>query len=615
MASQYHSLFTEQGLVLLREAIQTGAKLGITHMSYGDGNGVLPVPDASFTKMVKEVYRTPLNRLAPSKENLNWLEADGVIPSAVGGFNIREVGLWAGNVMIAYANYPPTYKPSADQGTAQIKTIRIVLQIDNTANFELKIDTSVVMATIQSMTDAIKAITGGSLEDIQDSKVVGVFPDGSNQLPDFHNKLSFTVDSILALKALKPIKETIVSVKSYYENKNIGGGDFKFIPDSVADPDEGLIIKPLTGSGRWHRTNTNNLVISPFLFGAIGDFEIDDNTAIVRAQNAARALRKGVVIDGFFASSETIVIYSGDTMKGNGKGNSRIKKITNNNANLEPKKSPEVLGNDSYNVDALVIIYPPDDGYAGNIRLSDIYFQRGNWGVDDASTYGLYCPRLSSSIFENLQFDNVSIALRSMNLYLNRFVNFTSIGKFNNGYTSEIGMLVLASDANVATMTGTSNTFERMQFVNFTKGFSVCGMQYTVFQCCTAEVIENAAATRDAMAFEFYDPRGVTLISCGVESSYACTLYLTNTDPNITGTIKVQSFNAAWGINGTKTDVGMNILTATGNIKVMIESSWIRKSGDGFLNKPYITNGAEVKYVCSSIGDGTFTGTGKFIEI
>lgn len=64
-------------------------------------------------------------------------------------FNIREVGLWAGNVMVAYANYPPTYKPSGDQGTAQIKTIRIVLQIDNTANFELKIDASIVMATVQ----------------------------------------------------------------------------------------------------------------------------------------------------------------------------------------------------------------------------------------------------------------------------------------------------------------------------------------------------------------------------------------------------------------------------------------------------------------------------------
>lgn len=154
MAALYHSLFTEKGLELLRDSIQNGTKLGITHMSFGDGGGDLPTPDASFTEMVNEVYRVPLNRLAPSKANANWLEADGVIPSAVGGFNIREVGLWAGNVMVAYANYPPTYKPSGDQGTAQIKTIRIVLQIDNTANFELKIDASIVMATIQSVEEA-----------------------------------------------------------------------------------------------------------------------------------------------------------------------------------------------------------------------------------------------------------------------------------------------------------------------------------------------------------------------------------------------------------------------------------------------------------------------------
>ncbi|MDC5448449.1 phage tail protein [Acinetobacter baumannii] len=154
MAALYHSLFTELGLELLRESIQNGTKLGITHMSFGDGGGNLPTPDATYTQLINEVFRVQLNRLAPSKENPNWLEADGVIPSAVGGFNIREVGLWADDVMVAYANYPPTYKPSGDQGTAQIKTIRIVLQIDNTANFELKIDASVVMATIQSVEEA-----------------------------------------------------------------------------------------------------------------------------------------------------------------------------------------------------------------------------------------------------------------------------------------------------------------------------------------------------------------------------------------------------------------------------------------------------------------------------
>jgi len=35
MAALYHSIFTEQGLALLRESIQNGTKLGITHMSFG----------------------------------------------------------------------------------------------------------------------------------------------------------------------------------------------------------------------------------------------------------------------------------------------------------------------------------------------------------------------------------------------------------------------------------------------------------------------------------------------------------------------------------------------------------------------------------------------------
>ncbi|SSR09195.1 phage tail protein [Acinetobacter baumannii] len=164
MAAQYHSIFTEQGLSLLREAIQNGTKLGITQMSFGDGNGLVPEPDATFTHLVNEIYRTDLNRLAPSANNPNWLEADAVIPSAVGGFNIREVGLWAGEILVAYSNYPPTYKPTADQGTAQIKTIRIVLQIDNTANFELKIDASVVMATIQAVEDAKNEAKSSAIE-------------------------------------------------------------------------------------------------------------------------------------------------------------------------------------------------------------------------------------------------------------------------------------------------------------------------------------------------------------------------------------------------------------------------------------------------------------------
>lgn len=255
MAALYHSLFTEKGLELLRESIQNGTKLGITHMSFGDGGGSLPVPDASFNQMVNEVYRVALNRLAPSKDNPNWLEADGVIPSAIGGFNIREVGLWAGDVMVAYANYPPTYKPSGDQGTAQIKTIRIVLQIDNTANFELKIDASIVMATLA----------------VVDEKIA-----------------QKDVNSINDLKLLNPNYDgEIYYLKGFYPNNSDGEGRFRWVEQSTKTEVPGIIIKLNSKDiGRFERIFDTHLV-NVLHCGAIRDGVTETHTQIKTALNYA----------------------------------------------------------------------------------------------------------------------------------------------------------------------------------------------------------------------------------------------------------------------------------------------------------------------------------------
>lgn len=145
----YYSIFTKQGLALLTESIQNGTKLGITSMAFGDGGGTLPVPSDEFESLVNEVYRTQINSLAPDPNNANWLRAESIISSSIGGFNIRELGLYAGDTLIAYSNYPPTFKPNPSDGTARIMTFRMVLQIDNISSFELVIDPDIVLATIQ----------------------------------------------------------------------------------------------------------------------------------------------------------------------------------------------------------------------------------------------------------------------------------------------------------------------------------------------------------------------------------------------------------------------------------------------------------------------------------
>lgn len=171
MAEQiYYSVFTKQGLALLTEAIQNGTKLGITSMAFGDGGGSLPVPTENFTALIREVHRTQLNSLAPDPNNANWLRAEAIIASAVGGFNIRELGLYAGDVLVAYSNYPATYKPNPADGTARIMTFRMILQIDNTASFELVINPDVVLATLTAVHEAKEEVyknTGGVVETVE----------------------------------------------------------------------------------------------------------------------------------------------------------------------------------------------------------------------------------------------------------------------------------------------------------------------------------------------------------------------------------------------------------------------------------------------------------------
>lgn len=147
----YYTKITTAGLAAITAAMNNNSKVPITYMAFGDGNGYVPDPDENATSLVNEVYRVGLNKVEVHSKNPNWLVCEAIIPSAVGGFNIREVALYddTGSKMLAVASYPPTYKPTVEEGAAKIQTIRIVLQIDNAGDFELIIDPDIVLATIE----------------------------------------------------------------------------------------------------------------------------------------------------------------------------------------------------------------------------------------------------------------------------------------------------------------------------------------------------------------------------------------------------------------------------------------------------------------------------------
>ena len=156
MATKYFALLTNIGIAKLAKATALGTKIEITQMAVGDGNGVLPTPDPAQTALVHEWRRAPLNMLTVDPENASQVIAEQVIPEDIGGWWIREIGLFdSDGDMVAVANCAETYKPKLQEGSGRVQVVRVILIVSSTEAVTLKIDPTVVLATLQYVENKI----------------------------------------------------------------------------------------------------------------------------------------------------------------------------------------------------------------------------------------------------------------------------------------------------------------------------------------------------------------------------------------------------------------------------------------------------------------------------
>jgi hypothetical protein len=148
--STYFAILTEVGEAKLANAIALGQTLKLKSLAVGDGNGNLPMPSRTQKTLVHEVRRAGLNQLTVDPANASQIIVEQVLPEDVGGWWIREIGIYdeAGD-LCAVANCPPSYKPLMAEGSGRTQVVRIVLIVASTAAIELKIDPSIILATRQ----------------------------------------------------------------------------------------------------------------------------------------------------------------------------------------------------------------------------------------------------------------------------------------------------------------------------------------------------------------------------------------------------------------------------------------------------------------------------------
>ncbi|TDK65966.1 phage tail protein [Sapientia aquatica] len=149
MAAQFSTILTATGRAKLASAMAVNTPLSLTKMAVGSGEREgYYIPTEDQQQLKTERWRGNINSLQVDRDDPKRLVAELIIPLEVGGFTIREVGLFDEfDALIAVGNFPDSYKPTLQAGSNKQLYVRMVLAVSNTAAVNLLIDSSIALAS------------------------------------------------------------------------------------------------------------------------------------------------------------------------------------------------------------------------------------------------------------------------------------------------------------------------------------------------------------------------------------------------------------------------------------------------------------------------------------
>ena len=228
---QFGSIITNIGLAKISNAQITNSTIGIESMVLGDGNGAYYTVSQSQTALRNEVWRGLLADQRIDVNNPNRIEFSAFIPSTVGGFTIREVGLLDtdGN-LIALSLYPEQYKPTLGEGISDDILIHFVIETSNASVITLAVDVTNVIATRQYVdrkTAEVNDVLTEHMADKENPHGVTAKQIGAVLLQDFtaHSNESTNVHGLgvaTLLTSAKTLRESINELFTSVDNGKFG---------------------------------------------------------------------------------------------------------------------------------------------------------------------------------------------------------------------------------------------------------------------------------------------------------------------------------------------------------------------------------------------------------
>ncbi|MDR3345166.1 MAG: phage tail protein [Oscillospiraceae bacterium] len=149
----YIAVVTDAGRAKIATNIAQGVPVQIPTCAVGDGGGTDYTPNTDMTALVNQTWSGMVNLVQQNSTDSDILDVRIVIPADVGGFTVRETGLFdETGSLLAIASVPAITKSIATQGATNDVALWLHLRISSEADVELSIDANVEVATQADIT-------------------------------------------------------------------------------------------------------------------------------------------------------------------------------------------------------------------------------------------------------------------------------------------------------------------------------------------------------------------------------------------------------------------------------------------------------------------------------
>lgn len=200
MTQEFYSILTQKGLSKQLECIENLTEFDISYIAVGDGDGSLYTPEETQTSLKNEKWRGEIltHGIADNK-----LFATTSVPIDVGGFTIREIGLFdSSNNLLCVGKCPETNKHSSSEGGAQELFIKFYMSITNSELLPLIVQTSQEVASLDYV--------NSRLDEKQEKLTSG---DGIK----IENNVISATNILKAGKGIAIVNDTIVNTGALFE--------------------------------------------------------------------------------------------------------------------------------------------------------------------------------------------------------------------------------------------------------------------------------------------------------------------------------------------------------------------------------------------------------------